>query len=78
MSFGVDFDDYCFTGHVLGGARNFGCCCPARSAPGRPEVDQNGDLRVFNDFVEKSWVRRERFCDRGEFGFTSAAAACVG
>jgi hypothetical protein len=78
MSFGVDLDDYCFPGHVLGSARNLRRCCAARSAPRCPEVDQDRNLRVFNDFVEKSRVRRERFRDRGEVGFTGAAATCVG
>jgi hypothetical protein len=78
MSFGVDLNDHCFPGHVLGGARNFRRCCAAGPAPSRPEVDQDRNLRVFDDFVEKSRVCCERFCDRGKFGFTGAAAARVG
>jgi hypothetical protein len=78
MSFGVNLDDDCFPCHVVGGARNLRRCCAARSAPPRPEVDQDGNLSVFNDFVEKSRICREWFRYRGEVGFTSAAAACVG
>lgn len=78
MSFGVDLDDDCFPRHVLGRARNLRRCCAARSAPRCPEVDQDRNLSVFNDFVEKSRICRERFRYRGEVGFTGAAAACVG
>ena|ERR1700733_2978939 len=78
MSFGVDLDHHCFPRHVLGGARNLRRCCAAGPAPSRPEIDQDRDLSVFNDFVEKSRIRRERFRNRSEFGFTGTAAACIG
>jgi hypothetical protein len=78
MGFGVDFDDYCFPSHVLSGTRYLRRCCPARPAPRCPEIDQDRNLRVLNNFVEKSRIRRERFRYRGEFGFTGAATACVG
>ena len=78
MSFGVNLDHHCFPGHVLCCARNLRRCSAARPAPSRPEVDQDRNLSVFNDFVEKSGIRRERFRNRSEFGFTGAAAACVG
>src|SRR5277367_4797876 len=78
MSFGVDLDDHRFAGHVLGSARNLRRSCTAGPAPRRPEVDQDRNLSVLNDFVEKHRISRERFRDRGEFRFTGAAAACVG
>jgi hypothetical protein len=78
MSFGVNLDDDCFPRHVLGGARNLRRGCAARSAPRCPEVDQDRNLSVLNDFVEKSRICRERFRYRGKVGFASAAAARVG
>ena len=78
MSFGVDLDDQCFPGHVLSGARNLRRRCAARSTPRRPEVDQYGNLRILDDFIEESWIGGERLCDGGELGLTGTTTACVG
>ncbi len=78
MSFGVYFQDKRFAGHLLRDGLDFGSRGTARSAPGGPEIDQDGYRTCPDDFVEGGSVYIDRLGRRRQGRFTRAAAACVG
>jgi len=50
----------------------------ARSAPGSPEVRQNGNLALANDLVELLFVDFDRFADCRQLRFAATAFANIG
>jgi hypothetical protein len=52
MTLGIDFQHDGLAGEVSCDLRNVGRRSPAGSAPGRPKIDEDGNLAVSNDFVE--------------------------
>jgi hypothetical protein len=78
MSLSIYFEHDGFAGHICGSARDFRSCHPARSTPGSPEIDQNGNARIVYDFVEQLRVSLERLVDRRQNGFARATSALIG
>jgi hypothetical protein len=78
MRFGVDLEDNCFSGHILGGTRDLGRSRAARSAPGCPKVDKHGNGCVVDHFVEENRIGRQWFGDRGKRSLARAASTCAG
>jgi hypothetical protein len=76
--FGVDLYDYGFTGHVRGGARHFRSSGAAWAAPIGPEVYEDGNGSVLNNFIELSIVDREGFRDGRQRRFASSATTGAG
>jgi hypothetical protein len=75
---GVDLEDDGFAGHIGGGAGDLRGCGSAGTAPGCPEVDEDGDLRVPGDVVEEGGVGGQGLGERWKRGLAGAAAAGVG
>ena len=50
--FRVDLKHYGSAREVMRDLCNMRCCRPAGAAPGRPEIDENRNLAVANNFVE--------------------------
>jgi hypothetical protein len=61
--FGVDFYHYRSTSHVGSGARNFESRDAAWAAPIGPEIHENGNRRVLNNFIELRIIDGERLRD---------------
>src|SRR5882757_7184854 len=75
VGFGVDFEYDGFAGHARGGLGDFGGGHAARSAPGGPEVDEDGDAGVLDDLVERRLVDRDWLSERRQIGLAGAALA---
>jgi hypothetical protein len=76
--FRVDLYHYRFARHVGRGARHFRSSGVAGAAPIGPEVDEDGNGRVLNNFIELRIVHRERFRDGRKRRFASSTTAGAG
>jgi hypothetical protein len=74
---GVDFEDEGLTRHVFCGARDLRGGCATGAAPVSPEVDQDRNARVLDDFVEERSVDLHGLIERWQRGFACAATAGV-
>lgn len=74
---GFYFEYEGLAGGFGGGAGDFGRSGAAGTAPGGPEVNENGDAGFANDFVEESGVGVDGFVDWRERLFAGTAAARV-
>jgi len=75
---GVDLEDKCMAGHLFGEEFEFRGGYPARSAPRCPEVDEDGDGGLLDDFGEGGGVDGEGLREGGEEGFTFTTTAAMG
>ena len=78
VGFGVDFEDDGAAGGLFGGFGDVGGGHAAGAAPGGPEVDEDGDLGVAEDFVEEGGVGGDGLGDGREGLLAGAATAGVG
>ena len=78
FGFGVDLEDDGMARHFLGEEFEFRSGHLAGSAPGCPEIDEDGDGGLLDYFGESGGVDGEGFRESGEEGFTVAAAAAMG
>jgi len=75
---GINFQHEGVSRHILRRARNLWSGSATRPTPLRPEVNENGDARVFDNLVEKHSVYLQRLVERWQRSFTRSATACVG
>ena len=78
FGFGVDLEDDGMARHLLGEEFEFRSGHLAGSAPGCPEIDEDGDGGLLDDLGEGVGVDGEGFREGGEESFTVAAAAAMG
>lgn len=77
-SFCIDFQHDGTTRHLRRGTLNFGRSHSAWTAPGGPEVDQDGNTALGDDLVKGCWIDVHRFGDRGYRGFALPATSVIG
>ena len=76
--FGIDFQHYGLARHIGCGSSDFRSGGTARSAPFRPEVDEDRNLGILNDFIEEGIVDCDGFRDGWQRRFARAATAGAG
>ncbi len=67
----VNLQNDCLTRHLFRSARDLRCCCPAGTAPVRPEVHKHRNARTLDDFVEQRGIHLQGLVQR------EAAASCT-
>ena len=73
----VDFEDDGAAGEIAGGLRNVGGGHTAGSAPGGPEIDEDGDAGFADDFVELGGADGDGLGDGRKRILAVAAAASI-
>ena len=74
---GVDLEDEGLTRHVLCGARDLWSGGATWAAPVCPEIDQDGNARVLDDFVEECSVHLQGFVEWRQRRFACTATTGV-
>ncbi len=74
---GVDLQDDGSSGHIFCGPGDLRSCRPARPAPIRPEVDQDGDAGVSHNLVEQDCIHRKRLIERWKGILARAATSGI-
>jgi hypothetical protein len=76
--FGIDLQDDGPARHFRGSLRDFGSGHAARPAPVRPEIHEDGNRGILDDFIERHIVHRHGFSEWRQRRFARSAAARAG
>jgi hypothetical protein len=74
----IDFEHHSLARHIGRGAGDFRSSHATGAAPFRPEVDEYGNRRILNHFVEQDFIGCERFGNGRQRRFTGSATTGAG
>lgn len=75
---GIDLDDDGASGEIVRSLGDVRSCHAARSAPGCPEIHQDGNLAVANHLLEFVLINLDRIGDWGKRSLARSTASGVG